>query len=197
MDCTTELECRLRKKFSLIIAKVSFPASTRVAETTTSPSKVDSSFTSYLLFFMKIYMMSVASLIFLITNVAAAVVDNDNSNNNTKISNGEQECHSDHFKENMQKIIQRELGTNNNSISDFDIAIKDGQVCVYMNDSLDERESDISQLAPLQDDNNSNGNRDIIIRDFLNENNNNDNCNGLSELCIHQGTGDNEINIEH
>jgi hypothetical protein len=103
-------------------------------------------------------------LIFLITTVAA--VDDDNGNNKT-ISNGEQECYSDHFKENMQIIIQRELGTNNNSISDFDIAIKDGQVCVYMNDSLDERKSDISQLAPLQDDNNNNGDRDITIRDFL------------------------------
>jgi chromosomal replication initiation ATPase DnaA len=146
---------------------------------------------------MKIYMMSVASLIFLITTVAAAAaVDDDNGNNNTKISNGEQECYSDHFEENMQTIIQRELGTNNNSISDFDIAIKDGQVCVYMNDSLDERKSDISQPAPLQDDNNSNADPDITIRDFLNGNNN-DNCNGLSDMCIHQGEGDNEINIEH
>jgi hypothetical protein len=145
---------------------------------------------------MKIYMMSVASLTFLITIVAAAAaVDYHNGNNNTKISTGEQECYSDHFKENMQIIIQRDLGTNNNSISDFDIATKDGQMCVYMNDSLDERKSDISQPAPLQDDNNSNTDRDITIRDFLNENNN-DSCNGLSDICIHQGEGDNEINIE-
>ena len=54
---------------------------------------------------------------------------------------------------------------------------------------------DISQPAPFQDDNNSDTDRDIIIRDFLNENNN-DNCNSLS-ICIHQGEGDNEINIEH
>ena len=139
-------------------------------------------------------MMSIVFLIFLITTVAAAV-DDDNGNNKT-ISNGEQECHSDHFKENMQVIIQRELGTGNNSISDFDIAIKDGQACVYMNDNLDQIKSGISQPAPLQDDNNSNADPDITIRDFLNENNNDDNCNGPS-ICIHQGEGDNEINGEH
>ena len=41
------------------------------------------------------------------------------------------------------------------------------------------------------------GDTEITVRDFLNENNNNDNCNGLSDICIHQGEGDNEINIEH
>jgi hypothetical protein len=104
-------------------------------------------------------MMSIASLMFLIATVAAATttVDYDNGNNK-KISNGEQECYSDHhYKENMQTIIQRELGTNN-SISDLDIAIKDGQVCVYTNDNLDERKSGISQLAPMRDENNTNTN---------------------------------------
>lgn len=54
----------------------------------------------------------------------------------------------------MQIIIQRELGTNN-STSDFDIAIKDGQVCVYMNDNVNERKSGISQQGSMQDDNNN------------------------------------------
>jgi hypothetical protein len=98
-------------------------------------------------------MMPIASLIFLIATVAAASAVDDDNGNNKKISNGEQECYSDHFKENMQIIIQRELGTDN-SISDFDIEIKDGQVCVYMNDNLDEGKSGVSQPAPMQDDNN-------------------------------------------
>jgi hypothetical protein len=103
-------------------------------------------------------MMSITSLMFLIYVVAAATaVDDDNGNNNKKISKNveQQECYSDHYKENLQIIIQRELGTNNNSTGDFDIAIKDGQVCVYMNDNVDERKSGISQQRPMQDDNNN------------------------------------------
>jgi hypothetical protein len=137
-------------------------------------------------------MISIASLIFLIATVAAATaVDDDNGNNNKTISNGEQECYSDHFEENMQIILQRELSTNNSSASDFDIAIKDGQVCVYMNDNLDEIKSGISQPAPMQDENN-NTDRDITIRDFDNENNCTNPANNPG-ICINQGEGDNKI----
>jgi hypothetical protein len=52
---------------------------------------------------------------------------------------------------------------------EIDIEIKDGQVCVNIDDILDESESDISQ----QDENNNN------------------NCNDESTPCINQGTGDN------
>ena len=34
--------------------------------------------------------------------------------------------------------------------------LKDGQVCVYMNDNLDEGKSGVSQPAPIQDDDNNN-----------------------------------------
>jgi hypothetical protein len=67
---------------------------------------------------------------------------------------------------------------------EIDIEIKDGQVCVNIDDILDESESDISQ----QDDNNRDDG--TTIRDFNNENNNN-NCNDESTPCINQGTGDN------
>ena len=69
-----------------------------------------------------------------------------------------------------------------------DIEIKDGQVCVNIDNNLDESESDIFQSAPTQDDNNRDG--DITIRDFNNENNN---CNDRSTTYINQGEGDNKI----
>jgi hypothetical protein len=62
-------------------------------------------------------------------------------------------------------------------------------VCVNIDDNLDESESDISQPAPMQDDNNIDGG--LTIRDFNNENNNN--CNDPSTACINQGKGDNKI----
>lgn len=143
--------------------------------------------------------MSIASLILLIAtvsfaslasilvvdNFAATAVDDDKgngNNNNNTISNGEQEwCYGDRYKENMsQIIIQGELGTNNNnnnnSTDNFDIAIKNGQVCVYMNDYVDEGKSNISQLARMR-----------------NSSSNNNNCDQSTCIQLHQGEGDNEI----